>query len=403
MIMLNFCYNIRPTMKYIPLHQSKRLFSAKVAGILVLSIILGIVAPRAFANQYEAQIQNLQNQNNEKQQNISRLEVEASGIEDKVSKLNEQITGLENEIAANQTKKQSLENEIAAAEAELVKQKSVLGSNIKAMYLESDISTLEMLASSKDLSEFVDKQAYRTAVEAKITATLENINQLKLKLKEQQVQVAAIIKEKQQIQEQIISQKSEQTRLLSLNQSDRASTDQEIKANYEKIKVLKQKQAEENMRLFGGGNGGSVGGGGYPWGNAVCIHTGKVGGACPNYDWAVGGSIWNWQTGGYGYRNCTDWVAFKIKSQGKFLPGGLGHAKSWDDRASGFGLRVTSTPTVGAAAISNSGTYGHVMYVEQVYGDGSILISDYNRAGTGLYNTSTLSAGTASQLNYVIF
>lgn len=379
-------------------------FKLKLAALLIVGLIIGVVAPQVFANQYEAQIQSLQQQNSEKKQTSDRLAVEATSIEDKVSKLNGQIAGLENEIQTNQTKKLELEKNIAAAEADLVKQKQVLGSNIKAMYLEDDISTIEMLASSKDLSDFVDKQAYRTAVKDKITATLESIKQLKIKLNEQQTQVAAIIKEKQQLQDQVVTQKSEQGRLLGLNQAERASTDQQIKDNFEKIKVLKQKQAEENMRLFGGGSGGgSIGGGGYPWGNAACIHTGRVGGACPNYDWAIGGSIWNWQTGGYGYRNCTDWVAFKIKSQGKYVPGGLGNAKSWDDRAPGFGLRVSSMPEIGAAAISNAGTYGHVMYVEQVYGDGSILISDYNRAGTGLYNTSTLSAGTASQLSYVIF
>lgn len=382
----------------------KKILSAKLAGVLVFTAIVGVIAPRVFANQYEAQIQSLQQQNNEKKQTADRLALEATSIEDKVSKLSSQIAGLENEIQTNQTKKQALENDIAVAEADLAKQKQVLGTNIKVMYLEDDISTIEMLASSKDLSDFVDRQAYRTAVKDKITATLESIKQLKTKLGEQQTQVTAIIKEKQALQDQVLAQKSEQGRLLGLNQAERASTDQQIKENFEKIKVLKQKQAEENMRLFGGGNGGgSIGGGGYPWGNAACIHTGQVSGACPNYDWAIEGSVWNWQTGGYGYRNCTDWVAFKIKSQGKFVPGGLGNAKSWDDRASGFGLRVTSTPTVGAAAISNSGTYGHVMYVEQVYGDGSILISDYNRAGTGLYNTSTLGTGTASQLSYVIF
>jgi len=389
-------------MKYIPKHHFKRMLSAKLAGILVFVAILGVVAPRVFANQYEAQIQSLQKQNNEKKQTSDRLTVEATSIEDKVSKLNSQIAGFETEIQTNQTKKQMLENDIAIAEADLAKQKQVLGSNIKAMYLEDDISTIEMLASSKDLSDFVDKQAYRTAVKDKITATLESINQLKIKLGERQTQVVAIIKEKQTLQDQIVAQKSEQGRLLGMNQEERASTDQQIKDNFEKIKVLKQKQAEENMRLFGSGSG-TIGGGGYPWGNATCIHTGRVGGACPNYDWAIGGSIWNWQNGGYGYRNCTDWVAFKLKSLGKFVPGGLGNAKSWDDRAPGFGLTVTRTPTVGSAAISNSGTYGHVMYVEAVNGDGSILISDYNRAGTGLYSTSTLSTGTASQLSYVIF
>jgi hypothetical protein len=40
------------------------------------------------------------------------------------------------------------------------------------MYLEGKTSTLEMLASSKDLSDFVDKQQSRNAVQSKVKDTM---------------------------------------------------------------------------------------------------------------------------------------------------------------------------------------------------------------------------------------
>lgn len=362
----------------------------------------GVVMPRVFADQFDQQINDLQKQNSQKQQDIQRLQIEATGIEDQVAKLGQQIDGLQGEINQNQARKESIEKQISDAETELAKQKKILGENIRAMYLEGQITTLEMLASSKDLSEFVDKQAYRTAIQEKITQILKSITDLKFQLRTQQDEVAKIIKEKETLQNQVQSQKSEQDRLLGLNQSERAVTDQQIKDNFAKIRDLKQQQAEENVRLFGSG-GGTTGGGGYPWGNAVCIHTGQIEGSCWNYDWSVGGSVWNWQTGGYGYRNCTDWVAFKLKSNGKSVPSGLGNAKTWDDYGPSYGLSVSSTPTEGAAAVSNSGTYGHLMYVERVNDDGSIQISDYNRAGTGKYNTATLSTAVVSSLRFVRF
>src|SRR5690606_36084514 len=116
-----------------------------------------------------------------------------------------------------------------------------------------------------------------------------------------------------------------------------------------------------------------------------------VEGSCYNYDWAVNGSVYNFNDygrGNYGFRNCTDYVAWKIRSQGGNLPSGLGNAKEWVDTAASW--RVTNSPSEGYAAVSTSGTYGHVMYVEQVLDNGSIIVSDYNRAGTGKYDISTM-------------
>lgn len=379
-----------------------KVYKGASALIVLVLVVTGMSIAHVSADQFEDQIRQLQNQNSQNQQRVNSLRVEADGLEATISALAGQISGLQAEITANEAKRDDLQKQIAEAEVELAKQKRVLGENIKAMYLEGEITTLEMLASSKDLGDFVDKEQYRSSVKDKVKTTLDKVTALKLQLKTQKEQVEKLLKEKQSLQEQIATQKAEQDRLLGLNQTEQDSTNKQIKDNYAKITELKRQQAIENARLFGGGTG-VLGGGGYPWGSAPCLHTGQVEGACWNYDWAVNNDIWNWSTGGYGYRNCTDWVSYRIRSSGRHVPGGLGNANAWDDRAGAYGYTVSSTPKEGAAAVSNSGYYGHVMYVEAVNGDGSIVISDYNRGGTGKYSMSTLSAEVASTLRYVYF
>jgi surface antigen/peptidoglycan hydrolase CwlO-like protein len=370
---------------------------------LVVFLTAGfIVTPMVQASNLQSQINTLQADNSQNYQQLRSLKVEADGLEATINALQAQINGLQAEINANEAKKANLEKQIAEAEAELERQKHLLGVNLKAMYIEGDVSTIEMLASSKDLSDFFDKAQYRSTVKDKIKATLDRITELKRQLNAQKLEVERLIKEKQQLQSQVAAQKAEQNRLLSLNQGQQASVNQEIKDNFAKIAELKRQQAIENARLFGG-SGGQLGGGGYPWGYAKCIHTGQVDGYCANYDWAENGSVYNWQTGGYGYRNCTDWVAFRVRVAGGRVPSGLGNANQWDDRAPAYGYRVSGTPREGAAAVSNRGFYGHVMYVEAVNGDGSIIVSDYNRAGTGKYDMNQLSAATANSLVYVYF
>lgn len=361
--------------------------------VLLLAVLVGTGVPTVKANLQE-QINQLSQENDNKRQQTSVLNDEAASLQDKINSLQSRINALQIEINDNQTQITALEGEIAKAEAELTKQRGLLGQNIRAMYVEGDVSTLEMLASSQDLSEFVDKQQYRTSVQSKIRDTLKRVNDLKHQLAGQRETMQRRLDDDKRIQSDIAKQKSEQDQLLGLNQSQRDSLDSQIKGNSKRIEELKRQQALENIRLFGGG-GGTIGGGGYPWGYAACLHTGQVDGPCYNYDWAVNGSIWNPNTGGYGYRNCTDYVSWRIRSQGRYVPSGLGNAKDWDNN-----YPSSSTPHAGDAAVSNAGTYGHVMYVESVNGDGTITISDYNRAGTGKYATSTISASGLSFISF---
>lgn len=371
-----------------------------VAVVLSASSIAGVRI--VGAQSLQQQINDLQTENNQTKSQINALKIEAASYQETINLLQAQINQYQAEIDQRQAESERIKAEIVIAEAELARQKDLLGQNIKAMYLEGDISTIEMLATSKNLSDFFDKQQYREVVKNKIKTTVDKVTTLKAELQSKKEQVELIIKQQQELRAAADIQRAEQARLLGFNKSQQAEFNAQMKDNQAKINELKRQQAIENARLFGG-SGGQLGGGGYPWGYAPCVHTGQVEGPCYNYDWGIGGNPWNWQTGGYGYRNCTDWVAYRVRVAGGYVPAGLGNAKTWDDRAPSYGYVVSSTPREGAAAVSNSGFYGHVMYVEAVNGDGSIVVSDYNRAGTGKYDMNELSASTASNLRYVYF
>ncbi len=361
-----------------------------ILGLILLILIAGfVVSPfvqKAQADRFTEQINELKAQNAQKEQVVKSLQVEAGSIEGVIAGLQSQIEGLQAQINANQTKSDDLQRQIAEAEVELAKQKNLMGQNIRAMYLEGDISTLEMLATSRDLSEFIDKQQYRDAVKDKIKVTLDRINILKAQLRSAKEETERLIQEDNRLKAQADANKAEQDRLLSFNQGQQAAYNQQIKENQSQIAELKKQQVLENIRLFGGGGApGIPGGGGYPWGNAYCVHTGQVGGSCYNYDWYFNGGPWDvW---GYGYRNCTSWVAYKLAADGKRGFTYLGNAADWPSGAAarGFGVSYGSGAQVGDAAVNPNGYYGHVMYVEAVLSDGRVVVSDYNRLGDGLY------------------
>lgn len=370
--------------------------SVRLIAITLLAFMTVAIPGTKFvqASHLNGQINELAQDNAENQQAQAVLEVEAANLADKIARLQSEINGLEQQITENQAKNDAVQAKITEAEAELAKQKDLLGQNIRAMYIEGDISPLEMLASSKDLSEFMDKQQYRSSVQDKIKSTLDKVNALKLELKTQKDTLDKLIADQKAIQSQLDGQRAEQAHLLGLNQSQQAAVEQEIASNNSKISELKRQQAAENARLFGTTPGsGANCGGGYPgsapgpWGTWGC-----------NYP--LDNTIDSW---GMYNRECVSYTAFKVAASGRYMPywGGRGNAKQWDDNARSAGIPVDTNPRRGDVGISNNGYYGHSFYVEQVSGDGSIYISDYNQQFDGRYREYWISADTVRARGFV--
>ena len=93
------------------------------------------------------------------------------------------------------------------------------------------------------------------------------------------------------------------------------------------------------------------------------------------------------------YRECTSFVAWRMNQLGVKFTNGMagpngktgwfGNADTWAANANNIGFHVDNTPAVGAVAHfdpnhSGAGGSGHVAYVAQMNGDGTIVIEEYN-------------------------
>lgn len=344
-----------------------------IASIGLLAALILAVTPLAYADRFDTQIKELQNQNANNAAAQDVLEGHATDLAGTIAALQTEIAALEGHIRENRAKDAKLQEEISKAEAELEHQKAVLSENIKQMYVDDEMSTLEMLASSKTIGDYVDREQYRNSVQDKITETVAHINALKEQLDKQKKEVEQLLKDQQAMQSRLNEQKAENNRLLSLNQQQQAEYDRRISGNNAKISELKRQQAIENAR-YNIGRATYGGSGGYPWANV----------SYPSY------SPDPW---GMYKRECVSYTAWKVASSGRHMPywGGRGNAKLWDDNARRAGIPVDTNPRVGDVAISNSGTYGHAMYVEAVHGDGTITVSQYNASWDGKYSVAKRS------------
>ncbi|HSH55208.1 MAG TPA: CHAP domain-containing protein [Candidatus Limnocylindrales bacterium] len=374
---------------------------------IVATVSLGLVQP-AIAVDYNQEIQKLRTQNDSNGANRADLQTQAASLETKIANLQTTIATLEETIRQNQQQREELAANIKATEQEIARQKKLLGVAVQRLYIENDMSLMERMASSQNLSEYVEKEEYGLSVQAEIQKGIQRINQLKKQQEAQKAQVEQLLADNKLMQDRLASEKQEVARLLAMNQEQQASYTQQISANNSQITDLQRQQAEENARLLreqeaaaraarqramadaarrgvaapmpqqapqamAPAGVSAVNGRAYPYANALWPND------IPD----------RW---GMYQRQCVSYTAWKVAASGRHMPywGGRGNAKQWDDNARAAGIPTDSNPRVGDVAVSNRGYYGHVMYVEAVNTDGTIRISQYNARWDGRYSEATI-------------
>ncbi len=349
------------------------------------SVFLSFSTP-ALADSFDDQINALKSQAAAQSAEAARYHAEANNYRSRVNQLQAQINALRSQIQANQLQSTRLTGQIADAEAKLAHQKTVLGDIIKTMYFDSSVSPLEMLASSSNISDFLDQEQYRESIKGKIQDAMKEIQALQKSLEDQQAQLQRLIADQRSQQQQLAANQSEINQLLAVAAQNASAADAQVRSSNSQITKLKAEQAAVLAARFGGGGltGGGACGGGYP-GKWCNVPQDSV--------------IDNW---GMYNRECVSYAAFRVAVSGRYMPrwGGFGNANQWDENAHAYGIGVDGTPRVGDIAQTNAGPYGHVMYVEAILPGGKIRVSQYNFNNNGEYSEMTTSA---AGLNFIHF
>lgn len=338
--------------------QIRRLLGARtIAAAVVLAALAG-GAVIVHADSIQQQIDSLNAQNSQNQQSVNDLQLQATSYQDAINKLQAQIDAIQGALQASIAQQAKLEQQITDDKAKIAVQKSYLSDDIRTMYVDGQLSTIEELATSKNLSDYVDKEEYRTSLQNNINATIKQISVLEEQLQGEKEQVDQLINTQKQQQAKLDSDKQQQDQLLGYNQSQQDSYNSQIKSNNSKISALEAEQARINAEnsttlhvAASGGSGGACdigyGNGGYPmpWCNA--------------YQDSVTTS------GGFPNRECTSfgyWYFTSVEGNSLYV---TGNAKDWIYTAN---RPVDQTPATGSIAVSTAGPYGHIMIVAATSG-----------------------------------
>lgn len=370
---------------------TKIVIATVIAVVLVMTSIVVIRSNFASADPYDDKIAALQRDMARYQKEADKLNSQAISLKNTVSKLANERKALQAQIDLNQNQYNKLVKQITATEAEIKENQDALGTTLADLYVDNETSPIELLAGSDNITDFINKQEYRTSIRDQLGTTIERVKTLKAKLDGQKADVAKVLRQQKDARKELVAKETAQQRLLDQTNNSEATYQKMIKNNKAAIAEARATQAAIRARLNGSGgyvlvDAGSLSS--YPWNS----------GNCPmSYFYSTGGADGNGGDGhGYGCRQCASYVAWRIaKETGVYY--NWGNAVNFTQNAKNAGYKEGG-PMAGSIAVMDPATagqgFGHVAWVEGVAGN-KVTVSQYNYdygQGYGMYSKMVLSA-----------
>lgn len=362
------------------------------------------VAKNVRADDFDQRIAEVQRQIDDYQAQAGKLAAQADSLQKELNSLTAQKNVIQGQIDLKQAEHDKLVAQIADNEKKIAENQDALGKTIADLYVSSDISPLEMLASSRSISDYVDKEAYQNSIRDSLTDTIASIKKLKKQLEAQKKDVDRVLAEQKFARDELAAKESQQAQLVAQTRGQEAAYQRLVgERESQKLTLQKQQQAaiEAALRRAGGPINilpGDPNKGGYPWeaGCWVDANAYSHGGA----DGMGGDPL------GYGCRQCVSYTAWKVGQRTGSFPRYWGNANQWPASARATGYQTGSTPRANSVGVISAGAYGHVVWVEAVNGDGTVDVSQYNyynAGGPGWGNYSKMRVSAATYDTYIYF
>lgn len=325
------------------------------------------------ANQYAAQ--------------IAQLQTQIQQTQNQIASLNSQISSKENSISSTET---AINDKIAAISTKT----DQLNKSLVDFYMFNNSSTLGMTGAQTNLSNYADQSQYLQILQQNLLTNRDALDAAKKDLDNQMAQLkkdrdelAALKGEQLNKNATLLSQQNQS--VSSLSQA-KASSDA-YGAAAKKLTTQRDQVSAAIFTLRQQLNAGSYGGYG------VYVNKGAFGivtyvGQNPGYAAQASGwggvDPWQFYTG-----QCVSYGAWKLYQvyHKPFFGFGRGDAYNWPNISAPNGYSNGSTPRAGSAIAWGRGfwspNYGHVAYVESVNSNGTINVSEYNYYGNSQYDT----------------
>lgn len=305
-----------------------------------------------------------------------------------VASLNVEIANLNLQIASLEADIDDLNEQIEETEAKLKIEQNGLAELLVKMHFEGDAEPITILAGANSISDLAEKATRSDVAKQQISAAALSIRAAKEKLEEDKARVEELLESQKQARQELEETKAKQQELVAKYQNDASSYNAQAEAAKQAQRDAVTEFCKQNPEACGRDyNGANT----YWWQDE-----------CPA-KFRNGLSYTTWYNGhkiGGLICECVSYVGWKAYEWYRIYLA-WGDANTWDDNGRSLGYVVNNTPAEGSIGQRDFGRYGHVFWVEKVYADGSIDVTDYNWNVDGRFGARHMSAAAARAWNYI--
>jgi peptidoglycan hydrolase CwlO-like protein len=211
------------------------------------------LADRAFADQFDDQISELQRQADAFQAEATRLNNAAKTLQSAIAAIVAEKAQIQIQINISQSKYDQLVQEIDDTEKKIADNKDALGLTIANMYVEDNTTPVEILFGSKNISDYMDKQEYRNSVRDQLTSTISEIKTLKAQLDQQRLDVEKVLAQQKSQKDSLVAKEVQQQTLLDQTKGQEAAYQQLVSNNQQRMDDIAAQQRAYYQSLIKNG------------------------------------------------------------------------------------------------------------------------------------------------------
>lgn len=241
----------------------KKIHIKLIAILTVIVVLLNLLSTSYAASSFTSQKNELNKKIQETKENLNDINNQKKESQDKVNDLSgqinsyeSQISSLESEIASKTKEANEMQKKLDELEQERAKNQSLLDERLITLYEAGEVSYLDMLLSSSDLTEFISSYYMIETLTAADKELIQKLENDKKEIAEIQEKINASLNEIETKKTELESVKKElnkaknkeETKVEELTEQSH-DLESDVKAYEKKMKELDAKEKEQERAL----------------------------------------------------------------------------------------------------------------------------------------------------------
>lgn len=302
-------------------------FLTQLAVLLILALTIFMVSANSSTGDVAASTESelratadqLAEEEAKNQAILDALSNEADTLANRLAFLNAEVDQLNLKIKSTKVEIKKLRLELIRTQKELDRQKAILAENLRTLYIEGNITTLDLILASEEFADFIAQQEYLTSLKNSVQNSADEVQQLKEGIQANKKKKEKALSRQNTAKQELVFKQREQRQLLAETRQSEAVY-QAKQTDIENKRQAAEDALNDYLASLVGGNVnlgpinegeyiGNLGNSGYSTGPHVHfkVYTASTVNQGVNPLTIIEQKNWTWPVGGGGGYISQDW------------------------------------------------------------------------------------------------